>query len=276
MQELTFGSLFSGVGGFDLGFERAGWGCAWQVEIDPYCNQVLEKHWPHVRRHDDIRTFDASDFEHVDAIIGGFPCQDVAWVGHGDGINGSRSGLFREMLRVVRDMEPRFVVLENVAALLDRGIREVLGALATLGFDAEWNCYRASQFGAPHLRDRVFILAYRPADAPEPSGGRVLANAGSESRFIQQPLRHAYQAELADGGAALAGDQLARLPDYGQASTGVGAWAAEPGLGRLVCGAANRMDRHRALGNIVVPEVAEYLARRLVTHAALARPGGER
>ena len=129
---LTFGSLFAGIGGLDLGFERAGLECKWQVEINAYAQKVLAKHWPNVRRHDDVRTWPKRDTEHVDVVAGGFPCQDISYAGKGAGLQGERSGLFFEAVRVFREVGPRFIVLENVAALLTRGMDEVLGTLALL------------------------------------------------------------------------------------------------------------------------------------------------
>lgn len=157
-RKLTFGSLFSGIGGMDLGLERAGMDCRWQCEIDPYCNKVLEKHWPHVKRYTDVRT--VSDVERVGLIAGGFPCQDVSFAGLGAGLEGERSGLWFEMLRIIRHLRPRFVLVENVSALLIRGMGRVLADLAKSGYDAEWDSLQAGYFGAPHERERIFILAY--------------------------------------------------------------------------------------------------------------------
>lgn len=159
MSKLTFGSLFAGIGGFDLGFERAGFECRWQVEIDEYATKILEKHWPKVHREKDIRECNASNLERVDCIIGGFPCQDISYAGRGAGLAGERSGLFFEAVRLVRELQPRAVVLENVAALLTRGLDRVLGTLAEIGYDAQWHCIPAAAVGAPHIRDRVFIIA---------------------------------------------------------------------------------------------------------------------
>src|SRR5687767_14421804 len=131
---MTFGSLFAGIGGFDLGFERAGMRCVWQVEIDPYCRRVLAKHWPNVRRHDDVRTFDG---EPCDVLCGGFPCIDISNAGERAGLSGADSGLWREMVRAVRMVRPRIAVVENVAALLCRGMGTVCGDLAESGYDAE-------------------------------------------------------------------------------------------------------------------------------------------
>jgi DNA (cytosine-5)-methyltransferase 1 len=157
---MTFGSLFAGIGGMDLGLERAGMTCKWQVEIDPFCQKVLAKHWPEVPKYGDIRKLNGSELEWVDLVCGGFPCQDVSQIGHQDGITGTRSGLFWESIRILRHIRPSCFLLENVTGLLDRGMGEVLGALAESGYDAEWNCLRASSFGAPHKRERVFIVAY--------------------------------------------------------------------------------------------------------------------
>jgi len=208
---LTFGSLFAGIGGIDLGFERAGMVCKWQVEIDPYSQKVLAKHWPNVRRHDDIRTWPQPDTERVDVICGGFPCQDISYAGKGAGLTGDRSGLFYELMRIVRDMGPGFVVLENVSALLTRGVDSVLGSLASLGFDAEWHCFPAAAFGAPHIRDRAFILA------------------------------HASR-ELRDG-IWIGTEQAGR-----REPTDCGWWEAEPAVGGNLDGFPNFLDRHIGRG----------------------------
>lgn len=159
---LTFGSLFAGIGGLDLGLERAGLECRWQVEIDPFCQRVLAKHWPDVRRHDDVKTFpvDQVDQWNVDLICGGFPCQDISYAGRGAGIHGERSGLWFEYARIVRVLRPKYVVIENVSALLARGMDAVLGTLADIGYDAEWCTVTAADFGLPQIRQRVFILAH--------------------------------------------------------------------------------------------------------------------
>jgi site-specific DNA-cytosine methylase len=181
---LTFGSLFAGIGGFDLGLERAGMACAWQVEREPYAVRVLEKHWPNVRRHDDVCTFPPAEGNWaVDLICGGFPCQDISVAGKGLGLAGKRSGLWVEMHRIISELRPRYVIVENVAALLSRGMETVLGDLSQIGYDAEWHVIPASAVGAPHRRDRVWIVAYAKSqpifvqrrerrDIPKKSKGR--------------------------------------------------------------------------------------------------------
>jgi DNA-cytosine methyltransferase len=157
---MKHGSLFSGIGGMDLGFERAGMHTLWQVENDPYCLGVLERHWPDVPKYDDVRDFPPLGVEVPDVLSGGFPCQDISCVGKRKGIDGNQSGLWVEFARVIRELRPRYVVVENVASLLVRGIQRVLGDLAACGYDAEWFCLQALDFGLPHRRERVFIVAY--------------------------------------------------------------------------------------------------------------------
>ena len=238
MSSLTFGSLFAGIGGFDLGFERAGMVCKWQVEIDEYANRVLAKHWPDVRRWPDVRTWPQPDTERVDVICGGFPCQDISYAGQGAGLDGERSGLFFEAVRVVRELRPRIVVLENVAALLTRGLDRVLGTLAEIGYDAEWHCIPAAAVGAPHIRDRVFVIAYA-----------VGARAGDEGRATgRQERKHAgaFQPEIVRQG------NRAIMPERVDAVCGVDD------------GVPARVDRLRGLGNAVVPQVAEWIGRRII------------
>jgi DNA (cytosine-5)-methyltransferase 1 len=157
--------LFSGIGGFSIGLERTGgFETVAFCEIEPFPRKVLAKHWPEVPIYDDVRTLTAdrlaADGIAVDVICGGFPCQDISTAGKGAGLAGERSGLFFEITRLVGELGPRFVILENVSALLGRGLADVLGTLASLGYDAEWHCIPASYIGAPHRRDRIWIVAY--------------------------------------------------------------------------------------------------------------------
>ena len=161
MKQLTVLDLFSGIGGFSLGLERTGGFETIQfVEINTFCQKVLKKHWPEVPCHDDITTYTAPE-GFADVICGGFPCQDISTAGKGAGIEGARSGLWKEYARLIGEVRPRFAIVENVSALLGRGLGVVLGDLAALGYYAEWHCIPASAVGAPHRRDRVWILAHR-------------------------------------------------------------------------------------------------------------------
>jgi DNA (cytosine-5)-methyltransferase 1 len=159
--DLTFGSLFAGIGGIDLGLERAGWTGRWQVEYEPYCQRVLAKHWPDVPRYGDIHDVDWTTVEPVDLIAGGFPCQPFSNAGKRLGKDDVR-WLWPEFARAVGELRPRYVLVENVPGLLagHGGMGAVLGDLAALGYDAEWDSIPASAVGAPHLRYRVWIVAY--------------------------------------------------------------------------------------------------------------------
>lgn len=158
---LTIGSLFSGVGGLELGLERAtGARTSWQIEREPFALRVLAKHWPAATRHTDVCT--ARFLPTVDIMCGGFPCQDISTAGKGAGIDGERSGLWREYARIIGESKPRTVVIENVAVLASRGLNRVLGDLAQLGFVGTWGVVSAASVGAPHLRRRLFIIAAHP------------------------------------------------------------------------------------------------------------------
>lgn len=166
----TFISLFAGVGGFELGFENAGWRCLAQVEIDKNCLKVLDRHWPDVPKHGDIATYTYTGTEQVDAIIGGFPCQDVSVGGRRAGLAGARSGLFWHAIRVIEEVRPRWVVLENVPGLLTshggRDFAAVLAALADAGYpNVEWRVLDSQFFGVPQRRRRLFIVG-RAGDPP--------------------------------------------------------------------------------------------------------------
>ena len=162
MKKLKLLDTFSGIGGFSYAAEKlvGGFETTQFIEIDPYCQKVLNKHWPNVPIHDDIRTFTAEPFQ-FDAVCGGFPCQDISTAGRGKGITEeSRSGLFYELMRVVRMVRPRYVILENVAAILNNGLDIVLGELSEAGYDAEWAVISASSLGACHQRSRWWLVAY--------------------------------------------------------------------------------------------------------------------
>jgi DNA (cytosine-5)-methyltransferase 1 len=210
---LRVGSLFSGIGGFDLGLERAGgFHTAWFCEQDEFCQHVLAQHWPGVPCYPDITQLRGADVEPVDVLCGGFPCQDLSYAGAGAGLAGARSGLWSEYARLIGELRPRYVVVENVSALLARGLGVVLGDLAALGYDAEWDCIPASAVGAPHQRDRIWLVAYPSRDlqagpaAPgserqrarpsrQPGGAR--ANADADPGCVADARRERVQPERA-------------------------------------------------------------------------------
>lgn len=158
---MRFGSLFSGVGGFDLGLERAGMSCAWQVEADPRCLQLLARRWPEVMRYDDVRTV-GPDLAAVDLVCGGFPCQDLSVAGKRAGLDGERSGLWFEFRRIIECAAPRWVLIENVPGLLSsnegRDFGVLLTGLVELGYGVAWRILDAQFAGLAQRRDRVFIV----------------------------------------------------------------------------------------------------------------------
>jgi DNA (cytosine-5)-methyltransferase 1 len=221
---------FSGIGGFSLAARWLGGIETVQfVEREPYCQRILRKHWPTVPIHDDIRTFNPAPGS-ADIICGGFPCQDISTAGKQAGIKeGTRSGLFYELMRVIRLVGPRYVVLENVAAIVGNGIDQVLAELAQAGFDAEWSCIRASDLGAFHKRERWWLVAYSISN-------RIKRNMQQEipwQQAIQRIESFRGTQELRNGPAA-----------------------DTPRLLRGTDGLPNKLDRLRALGNAVVPQVA--------------------
>lgn len=281
---LTVGDLFSGIGGFSLGLERAGMRTLWFAETDAYASAVLRKHWPDVPNHGDVRSISAGSVERVDVLCGGFPCQDISNAGKRAGIDGERSGLWGEYARIVGELRPRFVIVENVAALLGRGIERVLGDLAALGFDAEWHCIPASAAGAPHRRDRVWIIAYADCRGQQERekfyGAAALSSAvwSSCGRYADR-LRDAVgngngaglaQRETDQCRQALTTTQAIERASSPRGDAGVFAaraarhWLVEPDVGRVAHGIPSRVDRLRALGNAVVPQVVEVIGRQLL------------
>lgn len=234
--------LFSGIGGFSLGLERTG-GFETKAfcEIDPFCRRVLAKHWPTVPCFEDVTTLRGEDVGPVDVICGGFPCQDISAAGRQVGIDGSRSGLWSEIVRLVRELRPSILAVENVPNLLNLGVDRVLGDLADLGYDAEWEVRGADAVGATQHRERFWLLAY-PYD--EGRQGPIWAGKPYQARpewqaAHSEPLR----------------------------STG-GFWPPGPrsvdDIPRMADGPTDRAHRLRALGNAIVPQIPE-----LIGHAIL-------
>ncbi len=169
---LTVGSLFSGIGGIDLGLERAGMTVIWQSETDPYASKVLAKHWPDVPNLGDVTKVDWSHVERPDLIAGGFPCQPVSVAGRGLAQLDTR-WLWPAFADCVRSLRPGHVIVENVPGLLVRGMGDVLGDLASLGYDAEWQGIPAAAVGAHHLRWRIFVVAHANSSGPQGHGRPV-------------------------------------------------------------------------------------------------------
>ena len=155
--------IFSGIGGFSLGLEKAGMQTIAFCENNKFCQGVLKSHWHDVPVFSDVRDLCKKDLAHlpkIDVIAGGFPCQDISVAGKQAGIKGERSGLWTEFKRLIDEVKPKYAIIENVANLRSRGLSSVLKDLWEIGYDAEWHCIPASAFGAPHRRDRIWIIAY--------------------------------------------------------------------------------------------------------------------
>ena len=179
---MLIGSLFSGIGGLELGLERAlGWPVAWQVEQDPFCQRVLAKHWPNTMRFDDVRTVGAANLSRVDLICGGFPCQDVSGAGRGAGIApGTRSGLWIEFDRIVGELAPQWVVVENVASGAGRWLSRVRHDLRARGYGTRAFAISAADVGAPQLRLRIFVVGHADGERREARGADARRGASSE------------------------------------------------------------------------------------------------
>lgn len=277
---MRVGSLFSGVGGFDLGLERAGMRVVWQSEIDPFAAAVLRKHWPSVPNLGDIRSIRGRAVEPVDVLCGGFPCQDISVAGKGAGIEGERSGLWREYARIIAECRPRWVIAENVPALRTRGYDRVADDLEAAGYAVWPFVVGADDVGAPHRRKRVWIVAHADTQRREPQrrgglfdgerpaqrndidgcrGARVSADADSDSMegmvAWAQPREYERQTGLHDRAA------------------GCGVWQAGPpvpAICELDDGIPAGLVRHRrpalaALGNALLPQIAEALGRAIMT-----------
>jgi DNA (cytosine-5)-methyltransferase 1 len=260
--------LFSGIGGFSLGLERAGMRTVAFCEASEPKRVCLAHHWPGVPIYADVRELTgarlAADGIGIDLICGGFPCQDISVAGKREGIEGERSGLWSEYARLIGEIRPRYVIVENVADLVVRGLGRVLGDLAALGFDAEWHCIPASAVGAPHERDRIWIVAYpddRQRIGPEgtlcpwrdASGGRGEAVADADSDLAPQ-----HRPDERVGWLTFARE----IEDFGSAARAQ--WAVEPDVGRVANGVPARVDRLHALGDAVVPQIPEIIGRAIL------------
>lgn len=249
---LSIGSLFSGIGGLERGLELAGLGpVRYQVESDETCRKVLERHWPKTTRYEDIRYVDTAELEPVDLVCGGFPCQDISDAGKRRGLGGPSSSLWDEFYRVVRDTRPRYVAAENVSAIVRRGMPTILRQMAALGYDAWWDCIRASDVGAPHRRERWFAVFWLPVAHAD--GKRKLQRSelvGQIGSGSQHSGRRTSQSTM-DIGIDGISSGLVRL------------WPAEKGKAphsweppRKAALVRGRRAQLRAIGNAVVPQCA--------------------
>jgi DNA (cytosine-5)-methyltransferase 1 len=290
---LTFGSLFAGIGGFDLGFERAGMACKWQVERNEYASRVLARHWPDAARWGEVETFPPNDGGEwrVDVICAGVPCQPVSVAGKQLGKADER-WMWGECLRVVATLRPRFFVAENPPALLSddggRTFAGIVSALQAAGYGVDWHTIAAADLGAPHRRARVFLVARQDAsmgkvpvlrglpmhDTREARHGLPLPadrGVGRVSVSASATLAHADSKGLQGAVLEHSGEGLPR-PRNGTrrdeeqkvSEASRGWWQAEPAVGRVAHGISHRVDRLRCLGNAAVPQITELVARAIL------------
>lgn len=269
---MRIGSLFSGIGGLELGLERAGCGeVVWQCEADPFARRVLAKHWPDVPIYKDVRYFGAwAPVPDVDIICGGFPCQDISNAGKGRGLAGSRSGLFFELARVVRLVRPRYIVLENVSAILTRGGARVLGEIAACGYDGVWDCVPAAAVGAPHRRDRYFFVGWLgDTDSARSQGHWTQHGLGAFGGALQSRRPGPWEPQprvgrAADGVPSGVDGPRVTWPTPAPYSRPAEPWEGDTPRTIIPVKGDHRRDRLKALGNAVVPQVAEVVGRVLM------------
>lgn len=307
---MKVGSLFSGIGGIELGFEREGFETKWFVEKDAFCQSVLRKHWPKVKIYGNIKSVDFRKTEPIDVLTGGFPCQDISVAGKGKGITGERSGLWKEYFRAIREIRPKFAVIENVSILTKRGLNVILGDLTQIRYDAEWFCLQARDVGAPHRRERIFIIAY-----PNKNGESIISinDKKRQEQLGEQPITNSDSNRFNESNSTSEGleAKVGKVSESKQVGKGwvnessisssffiTNDWServqrfAEESLqgeqGFSWCqdvrriedlkgrsdipeplirgkgnGVSNRVDRTKSIGNAVVPQVAQFIARRI-------------
>ena len=239
MKKLKLLDTFSGIGGFSYAAEKlvGGFETTQFIEIDPYCQKVLKKHWPNVPIHDDIKTFTAKPFQY-DAICGGFPCQSISTAGKGEGITEtSKSGMWFELIRTIRMVRPKYFILENVSAILANGLDIVLRDIYEAGYDAEWCCIPSSFVGACHQRNRWWLVGF-PSDPDSNGLQRKVGSRVYRPTWKTQNIRRIN-------------------PNWRQ-------YISEPTIRRGDDGLRNRVDRLKALGNSVVPQVAAIPLQRVL------------
>ena len=278
---MRYGSLFTGIGGIDLGLERAGMECAWQVENDPYCIKVLEKHWPNTRRYEDVRS--VTNPEPVDLLAGGFPCQPHSVAGKRRGAEDDRN-LWPEYLRLIKETRPRYIIAENVPGIVSTYIDTVLSDLESEGYACWTFNLPACAFDAPHRRERIFIVGYAEhagLDAAEitrsiaprsHNGASGQEQAGQSARSGEQLPLVAHSESFGVERHRAGGEQeprahgQTRLPVRESKRRKSTHWTTEPDVGRVAHGVPKRIHRLRGLGNAVLPQVAEWMGERIMEH----------
>ncbi len=255
---MVFGSLFAGIGGLDLGLERAGMTCSWQVEKDEYCRQVLAKHWPDVPRREDIFDSGRKNLQRVELVCGGFPCQPFSHAGKRRGEADDRY-LWPEMFRVVQELKPTWFLGENVPGIINMALDQVLDDLESEGYETQALCIPACATDAPHIRERVWILAHAACKRRREEGPPC--ERSTERTASRSALPDTASSRLEGPAGEILQRQSTRSTCSSRMYRG---WQPEPNVGRVAHGVPRRVDRLRALGNAVVPQVAEQLGRMIL------------
>ena len=302
MDEMRMLDLFSGIGGFALAAETV-----WRdeldlvafCEIDPYCHKVLNKNFPQVPIHEDIKILDGTAFKDIDLLTGGFPCQDISVAGRGEGLSGDRSYLWFEMLRIIRDVRPRYALVENVPMLTSRGGTRVLADLAEIGYNAEWTIISARDVGARHLRKRIWIVAYPESERGKRrktgkqrlnsqrkqrisgrNGTGEVSNSDShgekwdksKDRKRRRSVQVHTKVSNTDSQRLQRSEKTGDSQEEGQESQdqfstrlsrGETYWETEPNIRRVANGVPSRVDRIKGLGNAIVPQVATVIMQKI-------------
>ena len=256
--------LFSGIGGFSLGLEAVGMNTVAFCEIDKNCHKVLNKHWPNVPVHKDIKELRGEDFKNIDVICGGFPCQDISVGGSQKGINkGSRSGLWKEYRRVINEAKPEWIIIENVERLRKNGLGIVLNDLSKIGYDAEWHCITARCIGLPHQRDRLWIIAYPREFGQYGCNGEKRHIQINEKRKSKEVHSNREQCELKPREIC----QILSKRDINSFRSANPHIAAPlSSICRVTNGLSKELERDRKarikqLGNSVIPQIVEIIGR---------------
>ena len=301
---VKIGSLFAGIGGFELGLERS-WGNAetiWQVERDTFCQTILSKHWPQSIIYNDVKDITKDKVKPVDVLIGGFPCQDISTAGNQKGVHdGEKSSLWWEMWRIVGDLRPRIIIMENVANIIRLGGADVVGSLAQIGFDCEWTVISARQFGAPHFRERWFGVAYsqsirgdihRESTKESQEKRKTRAHPGligeqyiGEGQKRSNPTTHTQRRGLQSHTIESKSPkwETSKMSQYRDGENGFGwsnngdnngreYWKTTPypsPFCRVDDGIPNRVARLRALGNAIVPQCSQWVGDQILKSGLL-------
>jgi len=270
---MTHGSLFTGIGGIDLGFEWAGIETKWQVEIDDYCQELLSVRFPHTEKFNDVRKVGSHNLEKVDIISGGFPCQDISVAGKGAGIEGERSGLWTELHRVISELRPRFAFIENVPMLTIRGGGRVIADLAEIGYDAEWQIVGADDIGAWHRRKRIWIVAYSDSSRRRERwrSKPIQEKFDTSERSSKDASDTVSNTKRTTHGKGIGEHQhIKQFQNIGKGSKirsnitdSRRFWSVEPNVGRVAHGIPKRVDRLKGIGNAVVPHIPYIIGKRL-------------